>query len=148
MALTTAVCNSFKKELLEAKHNFLLTGGSIFKLVLVKDTPTGTYGAASTNYTDITGNTDEASGSVYTTGGETLTRVDPSLDSGTAITDFADVTLAAETISADGAMIINTSQTNAAVSVHDFGGTKTSSGGDFVIQFPVAAAATAILRIA
>ena len=149
MAITSALCTSFKQEILVAGHDFTTTTGDVFKLVLIKATPTGTYGAASTNYTDITGNSDEASGSVYTTGGETITSVTPTTSGTTAYCDFSpDITLSSETISADGCMIINSTASGAAISTHDFGGTKTSSGGDFVITFPTADSSTAIIRLA
>lgn len=148
MAITTAMLTSFKKELLEAKHNFLLSGGSAFKIALIKTSMSGTYNAASTNYSDVTGNSDEASGTGYTTGGAALTRVDPSTSSTTALTDFADVTWSTATISARGAIIYNTDQSDAGVMVGDFGADKSSSGGNFVVTFPTADASNAIIRIA
>lgn len=149
MAATTALCSSFKQELLEARHNFLLSGGNTFKLALIIPSMAGTYGAASTNYSDITGNSDEvANGNGYTTGGPTLTRIDPALSSTTAYTDFADVTLSTSTFSARASMIYNTTSANRAVCINDFGSTKTASGGDFVITFPTADASNAIIRIA
>lgn len=149
MAATTAMCTSFKKELLEAKHNFLNSGGSTFKVALIKNSMSGTYGAATTNYSDVTGNSDEvANGSGYTTGGATLTRVDPSASGTTALTDFADVTWSTASFTAAACLIYNTSQSDRAVSVHDFGGNKTASGGDFNLTFPTADASNAILRLA
>ncbi len=148
MAATTAMCTTFKRELLEALHNFLLSGGNTFKLVLLKPAMAGTYGAATTNYSEITGNSDESTMTNYTTGGETLTRVDPAISGTTAFTDFADVTIAAADGSADAAVIINTTNGNRACTVHDFGGTKTASGGNFTIQFPTPDASNAILRLA
>lgn len=148
MAATTALCTSFKKELMEGKHNFLLTGGNTFKLALIKASMAGTYGAASTNYSDITGNSDEASGTGYSAGGATLTRIDPSSSGTTALTDFADVTLSTATITARAAMIYNSTSSNRAVSIHDFGADKSASGGDFVLTFPTADASNAIIRIA
>lgn len=148
MAATTAMCTSFKKELLEAKHNFLLSGGNTFKIALIKASMAGTYGAASTNYSDITGNSDEASGTGYSAGGATLTRVDPSSSGTTGFTDFADVTWSTATITARAAMIYNTTSTNRAVCVNDFGADKSASGGDFTIVFPTADASNAIIRIA
>lgn len=148
MAATTAMATSFKSELMQALHNFLLSGGNTFKLALIKVGMAGTYGAASTNYSNITGNSDEASGTGYSAGGGTLTRVDPTTSGTTAFTDFADLTFSTATISATAAMIYNSTSSNRAVSVHDFGGTKTSTAGDFTIQFPTADASNAILRIA
>lgn len=149
MAATTAMCTSFKSELMQAKHNFLLTGGSTFKLALIKSGMAGTYGAASTNYSNITGNSDEVGNSgTYSAGGATLTRVDPTTSGTTAYTDFADTSFTTATISAAAAMIYNSSQSNAAVSVHDFGGTVASTNGTFSIVFPTPDASNAILRIA
>ena len=150
MATTTAMCTSFKVGLFNATHNFAAAGGSTFKLALIKATPTGTYGAASTNYSDITGNSDEASGTGYTAGGVTLTNIDPTSSGTTAFPDFADPTAWTITgsLSADGCMIYNSSASNAAVSTHDFGSTKTATDGDFTITMPTADASNAILRIA
>lgn len=157
MAITTAIPTSFKKELLTKKHDFgdSLTspiGGDSFKGVLIKATPTGTYGAASTNYSDITGNSDEATDTSspqgYTAGGFALTNAGIATSGTTVYNDWADVTLSAVTLSADGLMIINTTNSNAAVELHNFGSTKTASGGDFQITFPTADASNAILRLA
>lgn len=148
MAATTAMCTSFKQELLEAKHNFLLSGGDTFKVALIKESMTGTYGAATTNYSDVTGNSDETTGTGYTVGGATLTRIDPTTSGTTAFTDFAHVQWATATFSADAAIIYNTTLSDAAVSIHDFSGTKTASGGDFDLMMPTADAASAILRLA
>jgi hypothetical protein len=145
MAITTAMCNSFKQELLGGVHDL---DTDTIKLALIKASPTGTYNASTTNYSDVTGNSDEASGTNYTTGGASLTGATISLDSGTAIVDFTDSTFSSATVSADGCIIYNSSQTNKAIAVIDFGGTKTSTNGDFVVQFPAPAAATAIIRIA
>ena len=148
MAITSAICTSFKVELLTATHDFTNSTGDTFKLALIKESPSGTYGAATTNYSDVTGNSDEASGSGYSAGGATLTNVTPTSSSTTAYTDFADVTFSSASISADGCIIYNTSASNAAVFVADFGGTVTSSGADYVVQFPTADASDAILRLA
>lgn len=145
---TTAMTTSFKVELLKQIHNFLLSGGDTFKLAMTKVGMAGTYGAATTNYSDITGNSDEVSGTGYTTGGASLTRIDPTSSGTTAFTDFADLVFSTATISATAALIYNSTESDAAVSVHDFGGTKTSTAGDFTIQFPAADASNAILRLA
>lgn len=145
MAITTAMCNSFKQELLGGVHDL---DTDTIKIALIKDTPTGTYGAATTNYSNVTVNTDEATGTNYTTGGNTLGSAVISLDGSTAIVDFADTTWASATVSADGCIIYNASQTNRAIAVIDFGGTKTSTNGDFTIEFPTADASNAIVRIA
>ena len=149
MAITTAMCNSFKQELLGGVHDL---DTNTLKIALIRNStaasPIGTYGAATTNYSDVTGNSDEASGTNYTTGGNTLAGATISLDGSTAIIDFTDTTWASATVSADGCIIYNTSQANKAIATIDFGGTKTSTNGDFVVQFPAAAASTAIIRIA
>jgi hypothetical protein len=145
MAITTAMCTSFKSELLGGIHD--LDTNSL-KIALIKASPAGTYGAATTNYSDVTGNSDEASGTGYTAGGQVLDSVTISLDGTTAIVDIADEVFTSSTISADGCIIYNASASNAAICVIDFGGTKTSTNGDFTISFPAADASNAIIRIA
>ena len=145
MAITTAMCTSFKSELLGGTHD--LDTHSI-KLALIKATPTGTYGTATTNYSDVTGNSDEATGTGYTAGGQVLDSVTISTDGTTAIVDIADEVFTSSTISADGCIIYNASAPNAAIAVIDFSGTKTSTNGDYTIQFPAADASNAIIRIA
>ena len=143
MAITQAMCTSFKKELLEAGHNFKNSGGSAFKLALY--TSSATLGASTTAYTT----TNEVSGTGYSAAGSALTRVDPSTSGTTAFTDFADLTFSTATITANGALIYNDDASNdAAVIVLAFGGDKTSTAGDFTIQFPTADASNAIIRIA
>ena len=145
MAITTAMCTSFKSELLGGTHD--LDTHSI-KLALIKASPAGTYGAATTNYSDVTGNSDEATGTGYTTGGQVLDNVTISTDGTTAIVDIDDEVFTSSTISADGCIIYNASASNAAIAVIDFGGTKTSTNGDYTIQVPTADASNAIIRIA
>ena len=142
MAITQAMCTSFKKELLEGVHNFKNSGGSTFKLALF--TSSATLGASTTAYAT----TNEATGTNYTAGGDSLTRVDPSTSGTTALTDFADLTFSTATITANGALIYNSSASDKAVIVLAFGGDKTSTAGDFTIQFPTADASNAIIRIA
>jgi len=143
MAITTAMCTSFKKELLEAVHNFKNTGGSTFNLALY--TSSATLGAATTAYTA----TNEVSGTGYTAKGASLTRVDPSTSGTTALTDFDDLTFSSSSITARGCLIFNDSASgDPAVCALDFGGDKTSSSGDFTVQFPTADASNAIIRIA
>ena len=137
------MCSSFKKELLEAKHNFLNSGGSTFKLALY--TSDASLGASTTAYTT----SNEVSGTGYSAKGNTLTRVNPSLDGTTAITDFSDTTFSSSTITARGALIFNEDTTgDTSVLVLNFGGDKASSSGDFTISFPAADASNAIIRIA
>jgi hypothetical protein len=143
MAITQAMCTSFKKELLEAKHNFLNSGGNTFKIPLY--TSSASLGAATTAYTT----SNEVSGTNYTAKGNTLTRVDPSTSGTTALTDFADTTWSSSTITARGAMIFNeTVSGDTSVLILDFGADKSSSSGDFTIQFPTASSSAAIIRIA
>jgi len=137
------MCSSFKKEILEAKHNFLNSGGSTFKIALY--TSSASLGASTTAYTT----SNEVSGTNYTAKGNTLTRVDPSLDGTTAITDFADTTWSSSTITARGALIFNEDTSgDTSVLVLNFGSDKSSSSGDFTIAFPAADASNAIIRIA
>ena len=149
ITVTTAMPTSFKVELLKGLHDFS-SGADVIKIALLKSQSagTGTYGAASTNYSDITGNSDEASGTGYVAGGNTLTNITPVADSTTAVCDFNDTTWSSATFTTCGAMIYNTTNSNSACAVLSFGGDQTVSSGDFQIQFPAAAAATAIIRIA
>jgi len=142
MAITQAMCTSFKKELLEGVHNFKNSGGSTFKLALF--TSSASLDAATTAYST----SNEVTGTGYTAGGGALTRVDPSTSGTTALTDFADLTFSTATITANGAVIYNDGASDAAVIVLAFGGDKTSTAGDFTIQFPTADASNAIIRIA
>lgn len=137
------MCTSFKKELLEAVHNFKNSGGNTFKLAMY--TNSASFDASTTAYTA----TNEISGTGYTAGGGTLTRVDPTTSSTTAFTDFADLTFSTATITARGALIYNdTAAGDPTVVVLDFGSDKTSTAGDFTIVFPTADASNAIIRIA
>lgn len=138
MAITSAVCNSFKQEVLGAIHDL---DTDTIKIALY--TSSASLDATTTAYT--TSNEIVASG--YTAGGNTLSGAVISLDSGTAIVDFSDTTWSAATITARGALIYNSSKSNKAIAVIDFGADKISTNGDFTVQFPVAVAATAILRI-
>lgn len=143
MAISQAMCTSFKVELLDAVHNFG-AGGDTFKIALY--TSSATLGASTTAYTTSgevpsTGN--------YTAGGNTLTvSVVPTSSGTTAYLSFANTTWAAATITARGALIYNSSKSNKAVAVLDFGSDKTSTDGDFTINFPTADASNAIIRIA
>ena len=137
------MCTSFKKELMEGVHNFKNSGGSTFKLALYDNY--ASFTAATTAYTT----SNEVSGTGYSAGGGTLTRVDPSTSGTTALTDFADLTFSSATITARGALIYNDSASgDPTVVVLDFGADKTSSAGDFTIVFPTADASNAIIRIA
>ena len=146
MAITSAICNSFKQEILEAEHNFTASTGNTFNLALYDSD--ATLGAGTTAYTtseEIT----NTSGTAYTAKGKALTSVTPTLDSSTAVCDFADVSWTSASFTARGCLIFNDSHsTDAAVCAIDFGGDKTATSGTFTIQFPAAAASTAIVRIA
>jgi hypothetical protein len=137
------MCTSFKKELLEGVHNFKNSGGNTFKLAMY--TNSASFTAATTAYTT----SNEVSGTGYTAGGASLTRVDPTTSSTTAFTDFSDLTFSTATVTARGALIYNDSASgDPTVVVLDFGGDKTSTAGDFTIVFPTADASNAIIRIA
>ena len=145
MAITTAMCTSFKSELLGGTHDL---DTHTLKLALIKDSPTGTYGAATTNYSDVTGNSDEASGTGYTAGGQNLDGATISTSGTTAIVDFTDEVFSNVTTSADGCIIYNSSASNKAICVIDFGGTVSATAGDLTIEFPTADASNAVIRIA
>ena len=147
MAISQAMCTSFKQELLQGKHNFTNSSGHTFKLALF--TSSASLGAGTTDYST----SNEASGTGYSAGGGTLTNVTPTTSGTTALTDFANLTFSTATVTANGAMIYNTtsgggSGTTDAVIILAFGGDKTSTAGDFTIQFPTADASNAIIRIA
>jgi hypothetical protein len=148
MAFTgNAMCTSFKKELLEGKHDFT-NGQDVYKLALY--TNSASFTAATTAYTSS--NEVSNSGS-YAAGGGALTNVTPTTSGTTALTDFADKTYTSATITARGALIYNTqtaggSNTTNTVVVLDFGSDKASTSGDFQIVFPTADASNAIIRIA
>lgn len=143
MAITQAMCTSFKKELMTGTHDFTTSTGNTFKLALY--TSSATLGASTTAYSA----TNEASGTGYSAGGGTLTNVTPTTSGTTALTDFADLTFSSATITANGALIYNdTAAGDPSVVVLAFGGDKSSSAGDFTIQFPTADASNAIIRIA
>ena len=144
MSITTAMTTSFKQELLQGLHDL---DGHTLKLALIKSGESGTYGAASTNYSDITGNSDEASGTGYSSGGATLGSVAITLDGTTAIVDFADVSFTNSTISAAGAMIYNTSASNKAIAVITFSGTVASTAGTFTVTMPAANASFFVLSL-
>ena len=142
MAITSTLTTSFKKELLEATHNFSASGGNSFKLALY--TSSATLGATTTAFTT----TGQASGTNYSSGGSALTNIAP-LTSGTVgFTDFSDLTFGTATITARGCMIYNDTNADRNVAVFDFGGDKTSTAGSFTITFPTADASNAIIRIA
>jgi hypothetical protein len=142
MAISQAMCTSFKVELLTATHNFTASTGDVFKIALY--TSSASLDATTTAYTT----SNEVVGTGYTAGGNTLTNVTPTASGTTALTDFADTTWSTATITARGAMIYNSSKSNKAVCILDFGSDKTSTAGNFTIVFPVPDASNAIIRIA
>ena len=142
MAITSAICTSFKQELLVGTHNFTATSGNSFKLALY--TSSATLGAGTTAFVT----TGQASGTNYTSGGSALTSVTPTTSGTTAVCDFADLTFSNATVTARGCLIYNDTQSDKAVCAIDFGGDKTSTAGDFTIVFPTADASNAIVRIA
>jgi hypothetical protein len=150
MAITQAMCTSFKAELMLADHNFNSAGGDTFKIALYKSD--ADLDANTTAYTS----TNEASGTNYTGGGEDLTNTGVgstpiNANTGTGFTDFTDATFTNVNVTARGALIYNSTSsinTNAAVCVLDFGSDKTATDGDFVVIFPTNDASNAIIRIA
>jgi hypothetical protein len=147
MAITTAMCSAFKQELLQGKHDFTASTGHQFKIALF--TSSASLDATTTDYST----TNEVVGTGYTAGGENLTSAGASLSGTTAFVDFSDVTWSTATITANGALIYNTETndgtgTTDSVAVLAFGGDKTSTNGDFVVQFPTADSSNAVIRIA
>ena len=146
MAITSAVCTSFKVELLKGVHNFTATTGDTFKIALY--TSSATLGAGTTAFS-ATNEITNSSGTAYTSGGASLTSVTPTSDSTTAVCDFADVSYTDASFTANGALIYNDTATgNPACAVIAFGSDKTVTSGTFTIQFPTADADNAIVRIA
>lgn len=148
MAISQAMCTSFKQELMQAVHNFTASTGNTFKLALFRASASivGTFGAGTTNYSNM--GADEASGTNYTAGGNALTNITPSTSGTTALTDFADLTFSNVTITTSGCLIYNSSASNKAVGVFNFGGDKTATAGDLTIIFPTADASNAVIRLA
>ena len=142
MAISSAICTSFKQEILVGTHNFTATSGDTFKIALY--TSSASLGAGTTAYST----SNEISGTGYTAAGAALTSVTPTTSGTTAFCDFADVSFTSASFTANGALIYNDSQSDKAVAVIAFGGDKTVSSGTFTIQFPTADASNAISRIA
>ena len=147
MAITQALCTSFKTELMTATHNFTNTTGDTFKLALFRAQASivGTFGASTTNYSDM--GADQASGTNYTAGGSSLTNVTPTSSGTTAYTDFNDLVFSNVTITTSGCLIYNSSKSDKAVAVFNFGGDKTATAGDLTIIFPTADASSASIRL-
>jgi hypothetical protein len=149
ISISTAMPTSFKVEILKAVHDFTASTGDTFKFALLKATASGsgTFNAATTNYSDL-GTDQLANGSGYTTAGNTLVSVTPVADGTTAICDFSDTTWSAASFTTCGGLIYNSTESGKACAVLSFGGDQTVTAGDFTLQFPPAVAATAIIRIA
>lgn len=146
MAIVQALCTSFKVQLMTGTHN-LTNGANVLKLALFRAQASivGTFGAGTTNYSDM--GADEASGTNYSAGGSALTNVTPTSSGTTAYADFSDLVFTNVTITASGALIYNTSATDKAVAVFNFGADKSASAGDMTIIFPTADATSAIIRL-
>ena len=145
MAITSAVCTSFKVELLKGVHDFTATTGNTFKIALY--TSSASLGAGTTAFSTSNEITN-SSGTAYTSGGATLTSVTPTSDSTTAVCDFANVSFTSASFTANGALIYNSSESNKAVAAIAFGSDKTVTSGTFTIEFPAADATNAIIRLA
>jgi len=145
MTISSAVCNSFKQEILVGTHNFTTSSGNSFKLALY--TSSASLGAGTTAYSTSNEITN-SSGTAYTAGGATLTSVTPTTDGTTAVCDFADVSFSSASFTANGCLIYNDSQSDKACAVVAFGSDKTVTSGTFTIQFPTADASNAIIRLA
>ena len=138
------MCNSFKQELLGGVHD--LDTHSL-KIALIKPSPTGSFSKATTNYSNLTANSDEATGTNYSAGGQVLDSPVISLSGDTAIVDFADEVFSNLTITAAGALLYNSSVSNKAIAVFSFGSNVASTAGDFTVIFPTADASNAVIRI-
>ena len=145
MAISSAICNSFKQEILVGTHNFTASSGNTFKIALY--TSSASLGASTTAYSTSNEITN-SSGTAYTAGGATLTSVTPTTSGTTAFCDFADVSYTDASFTANGALIYNDTQSDKAVAAIAFGSDKTVTSGTFTIQFPTADATNAIIRIA
>ena len=146
MAITSAICNSFKVEILKAEHNFTASSGNTFNLALY--TSSETLNKSTTAYSS-TNEISNTSGSAYSAKGKALTSVTPVLSTDTAVCDFADVSWTSASFTANGCLIFNDSHSSdAAVCAIAFGSDKTVTSGTFTIQFPTADADNAIIRIA
>ena len=145
MAISSAICTSFKQEILVGTHNFTASSGDTFKIALY--TSSASLGAGTTAFS-TSNEISNTAGSAYSSGGATLTSITPTTDSTTAVCDFTDVSFTSASFTANGALIYNSSQSNNAVADIAFGGDKTVSNGTFTIQFPTADASNAIIRIA
>ena len=145
MAISSAICNSFKQEILVGTHNFTASSGNAFKLAMY--TSSASLGAGTTAYSS-SNEISNASGSAYSAGGKTIVSVTPALSTDTACCDFADISFTSASFTANGCLIYNDTNADRAVCAIAFGSDKTVTSGTFTIQFPTADADNAILRIA
>ena len=145
MSIASAVCNSFKQEILVGTHNFTASSGNAFKLAMY--TSSASLGAGTTAYAS-TNEISNTSGSAYSAGGKTIVSVTPVLDGTVAVCDFADISFTSASFTANGCLIYNDTNADRAVCAIAFGGDKTVTSGTFTIEFPAADASNAILRIA
>ncbi len=144
MAIASAICNTFKVEILKAVHNFTAGGANVFNLALY--TSSATLNKSTTAYTT---SNEVATATGYTAKGKALTSITPVLSSDTAVCDFANVSWTSASFTSRGCLIFNDSvATDPAVCAIDFGGDKTVTSGTFTIEFPAADASNAIVRIA
>jgi hypothetical protein len=153
MAITTALSNAFKLELLKGNHDF---DNDTFRVALIKENPSGTFDATTVAYTDL--GSDQASGTGYTSTFDTISTGAqaaiatgyPQMDGTTAVMDFDDAVFTNVTVQADGCILYNPNADSSAnvIAVFDFGGTVSATAGDFTIQFPAPGASTSILRLA
>ena len=143
MAITSAICNSFKQEILEAEHNFTASTGDTFNLALYDSDA-----VLSKSTTAYTTSEELATTGGYTAKGNALTSVTPVLDSDTAVCDFANTSWTSASFTARGCLIFNDDNSDTSVCAIDFGGDKTVTSGTFTVEFPAAAASTAIIQIA
>jgi len=143
MAITQAMCTSFKQEVLQGLHDFTVTTGDTFKAALYDSSA-----SLSADTTEYSSNDEVASGGNYTAGGETLTNITPATSGTTAYCDFSDAVWSSATFTAAAVLIYNSTNGNRAVAVLDFGGDRSASGQDFTVVFPAANATSAVVRIA
>ncbi len=153
MAITTALSNAFKLELLKGNHDF---DNDTFRVALIKENPSGTFDATTVAYTNL--GSDQASGTGYTSTFDTISTGAqaaiatgyPQMDGTTAVMDFDDAVFTNVTVQADGCILYNPNADSSAnvIAVFDFGGTVSATAGDFTIQFPAPGASTSILRLA
>ena len=145
MSIASAVCNSFKQEILVGTHNFTASSGNAFKLAMY--TSSASLGAGTTAYAS-TNEISNTSGSAYSAGGKTIVSVTPVLDGTVAVCDFADISFTSASFTANGCLIYNDTNADRAVCAIAFGGDKTVTNGTFTIEFPAATAGNAIIGIA